>query len=101
MGDDGDSSGLVYTPCVRFVSAAGHTSHAAARRASGVSNATISAHSLPGPAPKLWPCEQRRTENLERVMDGATAVWWLDQRPGCDVQERQAMLHYLPNFNPP
>lgn len=32
-------------------------------------------------------------------MDGAMPVWWLDQRPGCDIQERQAMLDYLRNFN--
>ena len=32
-------------------------------------------------------------------MDGAMSVWWLDQRPGCDVQDRQAMLDYLRNFN--
>lgn len=32
-------------------------------------------------------------------MEGAMSVWWLDQRPGCDVQDRQAMLDYLRNFN--
>lgn len=32
-------------------------------------------------------------------MDGAMSVWWLDQRPGCDVQDRQALLDYLRNFN--